>query len=101
METIFNFDYFVINAKNGVTYVKMLLLTTDDNEKISAYTSFAKYEGALIGMITTPDFKDSLEIISSMYVGKYGNDSRYVTNLGYTDVDGKPQACNIIFTKNY
>ena len=101
MEQIFQFDTTLIKAKNGQEYIKILLLTFDQDDKISAYTSFMKYENGVQAMVSTPDFIDSLSILDITYVGKVGYDSRYAAILQYVNVDGVQQICNIIFNKNY
>lgn len=101
MESIFTFDTTIIKAKNGQDYVKILLLTHDQDAKLSAYTAFTKYENGIQSMIMTPDYCDSLKILDLTYVGKVGYDSRYAALLEYANVDGVPQICNIIFNKNY
>lgn len=101
MEQIFMFDTTLIKAKNGQEYIKVLLLTHDQDDKIGAYTSFMKYENGIQGMMMTPGYMDHLKLVDLTYVGKVGYDSRYAALLEYVNVDGAPQMLNIIFNKNY
>lgn len=98
---IINFETTTINAKNNQEYIKILLITLDDSSTTSVYTSFMKLENSIKTMLMTPDFSSSLRLIDLIFVGKFGYDSRYAATLGFDNVDGLPEICNIILTKNY
>lgn len=101
METIFLFDDTLIKAKDNREFIKTLMITNDDLGHIHVYTSFGAAEGALLGMVTTPDFRDHLSLRDIVYVGKFGNLSRYAATLEVLDVDTKPQLVTVVYTQCY
>lgn len=101
METIFLFDASFINTKDERHFIKTLMITNDDQGHKHVYTSFGAAEGALFGMVTTPDYRDHLFLRDITYVGKFGNQSRYAATLEILDVDTKPQLVTVVYTQNY
>lgn len=101
MEFISLFDATLIKAKDNREFIKTLLITKDDQGHIHVYTSFGAAEGSLLGLISIPDFTDTMELKSISYVGKYQNFSRYVATIEFLDVDTKPQILTIVYTQNY
>lgn len=101
MEQIFDFKYQLINGKNNINYIKTLLLTFDENNNFNAYTSFSKYEGMIVPLITTPDFTKNLVLKDVVFAGKVGYDSRFSMLLEWLNVDGVPQVASLIYTKVY
>ena len=101
METIFLFDTNLIKAKDNREFIKTLMITNDDQGHIHVYTSFGASEGALLGMITIPDFRDNLVLKDITFVGKFNNQSRYAATLEFLDVDAKVQTVTVVYTQNY
>ena len=101
METIFLFDANLIKAKDDREFIKTLMITNDDQGHIHVYTSFGAAEGSLLGLLSTPDFTDHMELINISYVGKFQNSSRYVATIEFLDVDTKPQILTIVYNQNY
>lgn len=101
METISLFDVTLIKTKDNREFIKSLMLINDDQGHIHAYTSFGAAEGSLLGMVTTPDFRDHLSLRDIAFVGKFGNQSRYAATLEVLDVDTKPQLVTVVYTQCY
>lgn len=101
METIFLFDAMAITTKDDRKFVKTLMITNDDQGHIHVYTSFGAAEGSILGMLSTPDYRDHMELINISYVGKYQNNSRYVASIEFLDVDAKPQILTVVYNQNY
>jgi len=101
METIFLFDTNFIKAKDNREFIKTLMITHDGQDHIHVYSSFGAAEGALLGMISVPDFRDNLVLRDLTYVGRFGNQSRYVATLEFLDVDTNVQRVTVVYTQNY
>lgn len=101
METIFLFDAKAITTKDGRKLIKTLMITDDDQDHIHVYTSFVAAEGTILGMLSTPDYRDHMELKNISYVGKYQNNSRYVATIEFLDVDAKPQILTVVYNQNY
>ncbi|MBQ2846041.1 MAG: hypothetical protein IJE75_02770 [Firmicutes bacterium] len=52
-------------------------------------------------MISIPDFRDNLVLRDLTYVGRFGNQSRYVATLEFLDVDTNVQRVTVVYTQNY
>lgn len=100
METIFLFDFSLIKTKDNREFIKTLMITNID-DAIHTYTSFGSAEGALLGMITIPDFRDHLVLRDITFVGKFNNQSRYAATLEFLDVDTNIQRVTVVYTQNY
>lgn len=101
METIFLFDTNLIKSKDKREFIKTLMITNDDQGHIHVYSSFGAAEGSLLGMISFPDFRDNLVLRDLTYVGRFGNQSRYVAILEFLDVDTNVQRVTVVYTQNY